>query len=288
MLVKKIYSFWFLVPVVAIYSLFFILPVVVGAGYSFTNWNSMLDTPGFVGFQNYIEILSTSGQYFKSLLITLVFTGVTVVIKSACGLGLAVLLNNRIMGKNALRGIFFLPNTLSPLIIGILFVSILAPSGLLNSVLNFAGLEKIATNWLTNPETVLGATIGVETWRMVGWNMVMFMAGLQVIPKDYYEASSIDGASVLTQFTKITLPLLKPVLMITIVLNTIHGIKVFDLVFALTGGGPGRLTEVLNISVFREFSIGRYGMSTALGIVVFAIAVIFAMLIKNTMTRQED
>ena len=132
---------------------------------------------------------------------------------------------------------------------------------------------------------MLASAIGVEAWRMIGWNMVILLAGLQTIPLDYYEAAALDGASYWMQQIKITLPLLMPALTITTVLNTIHGLKTFDLIFALTGGGPGSLTEVLNIAVFHEFSIGRYGMATALGVVVFAITAAIALLIKNAMLR---
>ena len=195
------------------------------------------------------------------------------------------MLNGRIRSKNVLRGIFFLPNTLSPLIIGIVFVSMLSPAGVVNAFLRLIGLEALARSWLVDPKVVLASTIAVESWRMIGWNMVILLAGLQAIPLDYYEAAALDGASYWGQFLKITVPLLVPSLTITTVLNTIHGLKTFDLIFALTGGGPGSLTEVLNVAVFREFSMGRYGMATALGVVVFAITAIIALLIKNAMLR---
>lgn len=202
-----------------------------------------------------------------------------------CGLGLALLVNSGIRSKSALRGIFFLPQTLSPLIIGIVFISILSPSGVVNAFLRLIGLDGLAKAWLVDPKLVLGSTILVESWRMIGWNMVMLLAGLQAIPLDYYEAAALDGASFWGQFLKISIPLLMPALTITAVLNTIHGLKAFDLIFALTGGGPGSLTEVLNVAVFREFSMGRYGMATALSVVVFVITAMIALAIKNAMMR---
>ena len=284
---NKVYSNWFLIPAVSLYTILFIIPVIIGFTYSFTNWNSMSDAVKFIGLKNYQEIFTLNSPYLYSIIITFVFTFLTIIFKGTLGLGLALLLNSNIKCKNVLRGIFFLPYALSPLIIGIVFISVLSPNGIFNEFLRLIGFDSIAKGWLTTPNTVLGATIGVESWRMIGWNMVIYLAGLQAIPKDYYEASSIDGASAWVQFIKITIPFLMPSLTITTVLNTIHGLKTFDLIFALTGGGPGSLTEVINVSVFREYSLGRYGMSTALGVVVFLITSIIALTMKNVMTGKE-
>ncbi len=280
-----VYTGWFLAPAVALYTILFVVPVVMGLAYSLTNWNSMSDTVKFVGLANFQEIFTPNSPYLKSLYITIVFTLFTIVSKGGIGLALALLVNAKIRSKNALRGVYFLPQTLSPLIIGIVFVSVLSPGGIVNSSLRTLGLDSLTRNWLVDPSWVLASAIGVEAWRMIGWNMVILLAGLQTIPLDYYEAAALDGASYWMQQIKITLPLLIPALTITTVLNTIHGLKTFDLIFALTGGGPGSLTEVLNIAVFHEFSIGRYGMATALGVVVFAITAAIALLIKNAMLR---
>lgn len=282
---SRVYSGWFLVPAVAIYTVLFVVPVVIGLGYSLTNWNSMSDVVRFIGLKNFKEIFALNSPYLKSLSITLVFTFFTIIAKGAIGLGLALMLNGAVRSKNLLRGVFFLPQTLSPLIIGIVFVSILSPSGVVNAFLRLAGLSSLARSWLADPKLVLAATIVVESWRMIGWNMVILLAGMQAIPIDYYEAAALDGASYWGQFFKITIPFLMPSLTITTVLNAIHGLKTFDLIFVLTGGGPGSLTEVLNVAVFHEYSIGRYGMATALGVVVFAITATIAMLIKNAMLR---
>ena len=285
---RKVYSPAFLVPMLILYTALFIVPTLVGFGYSFTNWNSMSDVVKWVGLKNYREIFSPGSNYAQSLITTFWFTLSTVLFKGGLGLALALMLHENIKSKDALRGVFFLPNTLSPLIIGILFASILAPKGVFNDFLRFIGLGRLAKGWLTRPDTALGAVVSVECWRMIGWNMVMLLAGLQSIPKDYFEASSIDGASWWGQFRHITLPCLAPSLTIVTVLNTIHGIKSFDIVFALTGGGPGAVTEVINVLVFREFSMGRYGMSTALGIVLFAVTAVIALFIKRTMSGGEE
>ena len=282
---SKVYTSWFLAPAVILYTVLFVVPVISGLAYSMTNWNSMSDTVKFVGLKNFREIFSVGSPYLKNLSITLIFTVFTLIVKEGCGLGLAVLVNSGIRSKSALRAVFFLPQTLSPLIIGIVFISVLSPGGVVNAFLRVIGLDGLTKAWLVDPKFVLGATILVESWRMIGWNMVILLAGLQAIPLDYYEAAALDGASSWGQFLNITIPLLVPSLTITAVLNTIHGLKTFDLIFALTGGGPGHLTELLNVAVFHEFSMGRYGMATALGVVVFAITATIAVAIKNAMMR---
>ena len=282
---SRVYTGWFLAPAVIIYTVLFVVPVVLGLAYSMTNWNSMSDTVRFVGLKNFREIFSVSSPYLKNLSITLIFTVFTLIVKEGCGLGLALLVNSGIRSKSVLRAVFFLPQTLSPLIIGIVFISVLSPGGVVNAGLRLIGLDGLTRAWLVDPKFVLGATILVESWRMIGWNMVILLAGLQAIPLDYYEAAALDGASFRGQFLHITVPLLVPSLTITAVLNIIHGLKTFDLIFALTGGGPGHLTELLNVAVFREFSMGRYGMATALGVVVFAITATIAVAIKNAMMR---
>ena len=131
---SKVYTGWFLAPALILYTVLFVVPVVVGLAYSLTNWNSMSDVVRFVGLKNFREIFTAGSPYLKNLGITLVFTVFTLIVKEGCGLGLALLLNGAIRSKSALRGVFFLPQTLSPLIIGIVFVSILSPSGVVNAL----------------------------------------------------------------------------------------------------------------------------------------------------------
>jgi raffinose/stachyose/melibiose transport system permease protein len=218
---------------------------------------------------------------------TLAFTSVTVVFKTGLGLALAFLLNTRFPSRNVLRTLFFSTYTLSPLIIGIVFVSILSGHGPLNAILTSLGFESLTHFWLSEPNTALAATMAVEVWRMLGWNMIIFLAGLQMIPKDYYEAAEIDGASRWVQLRRITIPFLMPSIIVAVVLNTIHGLKVFEIVYALTGGGPGSLTEVINTQVFREFADGRYGMSNALAVVVFVLTLAIALGMRRWLSGEE-
>ncbi|MFV0503898.1 MAG: carbohydrate ABC transporter permease [Lachnospirales bacterium] len=286
---KKLYSIKFIIPALVLYTILYSIPTIMGVAISLTDWNMARSEINFIGFQNFINIFtSDSGMYMESVVHTFEFTFITVIFKTLIGLGLALLLNNGLKSRSVFRTIFFLPYALSPLIIGISFISILKPDGPLNTILSIIGLESLTHSWLTESVTALGSTMAVEIWRMAGWNMMILLAGLQMIPAEYYEASSIDGANKWKQFLKITLPFLQSSLMLVIVLNTIHGLRVFDIIYSLTGGGPGGLTEVINTLVFREFGMGRYGMANALNVIIFLITVIIALVMQSLLSGKEN
>ncbi|MDD3339991.1 MAG: sugar ABC transporter permease [Lachnospiraceae bacterium] len=286
---KKLYGIKFIIPALVLYTVLYIIPTIAGMVISLTDWNITRPEIHFIGLQNFVNIFtSRGGQYMASVGHTLEFTFITVILKTLIGLGLALLLNKGLKSRNMFRTIFFLPYALAPLIIGISFVSVLKPEGPFNAILATIGLEGLAHSWLTESATALGSTMAVEVWRMAGWNMMILLAGLQMIPEEYYEASAIDGAGKWKQFCKITLPFLRPSLMLVIVLNTIHGLRVFDIIYSLTGGGPGGLTEVINTLVFREFGMGRYGMANALNVVIFLITVIIALMMQRVLSGKES
>lgn len=285
---KKYYGSKFVIPAFILYTVLYIIPTLAGMIISFTNWNITKDGISFIGLENYINIFqSKGGPYLSSIVHTFEFTIVTVIFKTLLGLGLALLLNKGLKSRYVFRTIFFLPYALAPLIIGITFVSVLKPAGPFNAILTLFGLDSLTHSWLTEASTALGSTMAVEIWRMAGWNMMILLAGLQMIPEEYYEAASIDGASKWMQFWKITLPFLRPSLTTVIVLNTIHGLRVFDIIYALTGGGPGGLTEVINTQVFKEFGLGRYGMANALNVVIFVITVAIALGMQRALRGKE-
>ena len=286
---KKLYGTGFVVPALVLYVVLYMIPTIAGVVISLTDWNVARSEIHFIGLKNYINIFkSVGGTYGQSLVHTLEFTFVTVIGKTILGLGLALLLHRGLKSRNIFRTIFFVPYALAPLIIGISFISILKPNGPFNEILRMIGLGGITHSWLTEKGTALGTTMAVEIWRMAGWNMMILLAGLEMIPEEYYEASSIDGAGPWKQFWSITLPYLRPSLMTVTVLNAIHGLRVFDIIYALTGGGPGGLTEMVNTQVFKEFGMGRYGMANALTVVIFLIMVTIALIIQKALTGRES
>ena len=286
---RKIYPTYFAAGALIIYFVLFFLPGVIGVGYSFTNWSAYSDEVHFVGLENFKTVFSTDDNYMKIIVNTLAFTIITTLLKTVLGLVLAVLLTKNIKFLNMHRGIVFMPSVLSTLIIGMIFKSILDPkTGLLNSFFRAVGLDLLAQKWLVSTELAFGSVMAVDIWRGVGYIMTILIAGILSISKEYYDAASIDGAGPWQKFRFITLPLLIPTLTTTTVLNVIYGLKVFDMVYALTNGGPGKdTTEVLYTAVFKKFGTGQYAVGTALSSVMFIIMIIIGFFMIKIMTRNE-
>jgi raffinose/stachyose/melibiose transport system permease protein len=283
------YPFYFSMGALVLYSLFMVLPGLLGFYLSFTDWNRYSSEIHFTGLQNFALIFSKQ-NYWHSITNTIIFTLVTIVLKTVIGLLLALLLTKGLRRFfDFHRVIIYLPAILPMIVVGIVFRSILHPTtGVLNEFLRAMGLDFLAQRWLTNTDIALYSVILVDTWKGVGFIMVILIAGLQVIPTEYYEAAQIDGASPWDEFWKITLPLLMPTLTVTTVLNLLYGLKVFDIVWVLTNGGPGYATETVYTMVFKEFSKGRYGVSTALSTLLFAIMSICGYWLINAMHPKES
>jgi raffinose/stachyose/melibiose transport system permease protein len=286
---NKTYPFYFTIGALLLYTVLFVLPGIMGIGYSFTDWSAYSDKLNFVGLQNFKTVFSADEDYMKILSNTLLFTVVTTVLKNALGLLMAVLLTKHIKFLNFHRGVIFMPNVLSTLIVGMIFTSILDPAtGLINTFLKSIGLGFLAMPWLTSSQFAFGSVMAVDIWKGLGYIMTILIAGILSISPTYYEAASIDGANSVQSFFKITLPLLLPTLATTTVLNVIYGLKVFDMVYAMTNGGPGKATtEVLYTAVFKMFSNGEYAVGTALSSVMFLFMVIIGFFMIRVMTKNE-
>ena len=287
---KKIYKTYFTFPALFFYILLFMIPVILNFGYSFTNWNAIKmtgETAKFIGLDNYITIFQDP-ELFQVIIRTLLFAAVTTVFKNVIGFLLALALNEGLRTRNILRAVFFLPAMLSPLISGLIFGSIFMKAGFANQLLTAIGLEEMAKAWLTTKSTALGTTMFVEIWRQVGFNMVIYLAGLQLIDKTYYEAAAVDGASKLQQLRYITLPRILPSLIINLLLALSQGLKAFDIVFVLTGGGPNGATELINTLVFDQFGKKLYGMSSAYGVILFIITAIAGLLVLRLRDNSDD
>ena len=273
---RRHYPYVFILAALIPYLVFFIIPSITGIAYSFTDWNSYSTDVNFIGLDNFKTIFSANENYLGYIWNTLIFTGVTIVLKTMLGLFLALLLNEGVKRLSHLyRMMIYLPVVLPTLVVALVFKSILNPAtGLLNESLRSVGLSFLAGDWLVNPSIALFSVISVDTWKGVGYIMVILLAGLQIIPEVYYEAAEVDGASYWSKLIHITLPLLAPAIVIVTVLNVLYGLRVFDIVFALTNGGPGYATEVMSTAIFKSFSHGSYGLGTAFSSILFVILVV--------------
>ena len=286
---KKLYPWYFAAGAALVYFLLCFLPGVLGIGYSFTDWNNFTDEINFVGLTNYKQIFEGNSEYGKYIFNTVVFTIVTTAAKTVVGLALALLLTQKfIKCKNFQRMIIFSPQVMPYLVVGLVFKSMLHPTtGFLNNFLRSIGLDALAKNWLTDLNLVFPTVMTVDTWKGMGYIMVVVIAGLLSIAPEYYEAASIDGASFFQKFRCITLPLLKPVLVNVTVLNVTYGLRVFDMIYSLTNGGPGNATGVINTAVYKEFSKGNLAMGTTLSSVLFFLMLALLYFIIKSMENKE-
>lgn len=286
---NKMYPAYFLIGSLLLFGVLYLLPSILGIGYSFTDWSAYYDEINFLGFNhmfdNYLKAFSDE-KYMGYIGNTLLFTFVTTIVKNVVGLALAVLLTGRIRLLNFHRAVLFIPAVLSALVVGLIFRSVLNPGvGLLNSFLRLLGIE--GPQWLTNPDIAFWSVMAVDIWKGMGYIMTIFIAGLMSISPTYYEAADIDGAGGWQKFRSITLPLLMPTLTVTTVLNVIYGLRVFDIVYALTGGGPGYTTEVLYTGIYKEFGYGRFAMGTTLSTIMFVAMIIIGYFLIRSINRNE-
>jgi raffinose/stachyose/melibiose transport system permease protein len=288
MKLRSRYPYYFVLAALILYVVFFIIPSLSGIAYAFTDWNAYSDEVNFVGLQNFRTIFSPGENYLSYISNTLVFTLITIILKTIFGLALALLLNEGVKRfVNLYRVMIFLPAVLPTLVVALIFRSILNPAtGLLNTFLRGIGLDSAAKPWLVDPHIALYSVIGVDTWKGVGYIMVILLAGLQTIPKEYYEAAEVDGANAWSRLRHITLPLLMPAIVVVTVLNVLYGLRVFDIVYALTNGGPGYATEVLSTDIFKAFSQGQYGLGTAVSSILFVILIVAGYFVIRLLERE--
>jgi raffinose/stachyose/melibiose transport system permease protein len=287
---KKIYPQWFVIIPLIIYAMFFLFPSLLGVFYSFTDWSSRTALNGlhFVGLDNYIEIFTSNKNYGSGIFNTFRFTIISNVVKLIPAFFIAVMLKGGLKGKGAYRTILYLPSILPFVIIGLVFKSIFNyNTGLLNTALEAIGLGFLKQKWLSDLGVVWTSIFGVDAWRGIGYVMTIFLAGLNSIPQDYYEAAEIDGANFWHKLRYVTLPMMKGSIMINLVFGVTYGLKVFDIIYVLTNGGPGHATEVITTYAFQLYSNGQYGMSTALNSILLVITAIIGIFIVKFMSRKE-
>ena len=255
---------------------------------SFTNWNiKRISEPKFVAFKNFGRLFRDD-YFLLALKNTILFAVITTLGIVILGLLLALLLNSAIKGKTFLRTCFYLPAVLSLIVVGIMFKAVFKlDGGILNQILTAVGLENLVRDWLGDGKTAMWAIIFVQIWKWSGFAMTIYLAGLQGISKDYYEAATIDGAGTWQKFKNITLPLLAPAFTVVITMNTIGGFKVFEQVYVMTNGGPGNATQVLNTYIYKEFSKGTLGRSSAASLLLFLMISVVAILVNRALTKRE-
>lgn len=259
---------------------FLILPVVLAFVISLFHWD-LLGTRQFVGLENYASLLG-GGALTNSLLVTAIFTLISVPVSLAVGLALATQLVRALPGSAIVRMIVVIPWVCAPLALGVVWKWIFQPSvGALNQILG------VRIEWLTDPQLALPAVAFVAIWQNVGYISLFFQAGLGKIPTSIYEAARLDGAGSWQQMWHMTIPLLRPTTFFLAVTQVVASFQVFDMVFALTGGGPQRRTEVIASLIYNEaFVASRLGRASAVAVVLFVILVIITLIQQRYFSRR--
>lgn len=264
---KSPYPLWFFIPAAIIYGVLFLFPTISSLWFSLTRWD--LSTAEFIGLENFQQFFSEP-FLVKGLVNTLIYAVTTSGLKTVCGLMLAVLLTSNIFARGFLRTLVFFPVLVSTIGIGITFTVMMHPTkGIINVTLETLGIP--GPGWLTNPALALFSVALVDVWKGVGLATLIFIAGLAAISPDYYEAARIDGATRLQQFSRITLPLVRPATVIVVTLSLIGGLRSFDLIWAMTRGGPGFSSDVIASVIYKQYQAGFYGLSTAGNVILFAL-----------------
>jgi raffinose/stachyose/melibiose transport system permease protein len=264
-----------------------LVPIFQGAYYSVFDWNGLEPITDFVGLQNYRDALADP-VFLGSLRHVMVILLLSLAVQLPFALGLAVLLNQRIRGRAALRLLFFLPYVLSEVITAVVFRLLLQPDGLLDRTLETVGLGAFTRLWLADPDVVLFTVFVVVSWKYFGFHMILYLAGLQQIPRELHEAAALDGASHAQAFRHVTLPLLGPTIRISVFLSIIGSLQLFDMVWVLTGGGPVNASNTMAVYMIdRGFERSQFGYGSAVAVIVFLIAFVFALAYQRFALRRD-
>ena len=273
-------------PAALLFGFFFLWPFVSGFWLSLHRWDGF-SAPVFNSGGNYLRLLRDP-LFLKALGNNLIFVAAILVLKNGLGLGLAMLLDRAIVGRAFIRAAVFVPVTLSFVATGLLWSWIYNPVfGLLNAFLDLVGLSSLKMSWLGDADIALYSVIAVDVWKWLGFHAVIYLAGLQTLPRELYDAAAMDGANAPRRFLYITLPLMLPVIFI----NTILGlsgafVRNFDIVYVLTQGGPNHATEVvMTLMMKTAFQDGAMGYASAMGYALFLIVGLFSVVLLALMRR---
>lgn len=271
----------FVLPAFAFYALFVLVPAFGGFYYSLTDWNALNQTHNFVGLNNYIEAFTDDPYFIKSIWFTLKFVLYMVILQNVLALFLALLIESRKRAKTWFRTILFMPNMISMIIAGFMWLFIFTRV--------LPQIEFLNRTWIGDPRLSFFAILIVSLWAGVGYLMVIYIAAIQSIPGHLIEAALIDGAKRMAMLRYVKLPMILPAVTIGLFLSLNSSFKVFEVVYALTGGGPGRATQVIALNIFEEaFNMSnRFGYASAKAIILFFIVALITFIQLKIMKNRE-
>jgi multiple sugar transport system permease protein len=289
---RQLWAYAFVVPQLLLVAGFTLYPIVMTHVYSFYDWQGIGPLETFVGWRNYLQVIRDD-LFWNAFQKSFIFMAGTVAIQLPLALLIAMLLNSkRLYGRNIYRTLFFIPVVTTSAVIGIVMRSIFAThNGLVNNGLLLLNLIDRPIRWLSQGDTAMLALILVASWKWLGIKMIMWLAGLQSLPQELYDAAKVDGANYFQTFRYITLPLLVPVGIVVLLFSIVDALTAFDLIFTMTEGGPGFATEFMELYIYRyaftSFAGGlpQLGYASAagvfFGVTVFGISLVLSLLARR-------
>ena len=273
-------------PAIILVTIMIYIPFVMSGYYSFTEWNGIAKQPTFIGFDNFIALFQGNSSFLSALIFTGKYTILFMILANVFALALAVVLVKKLRTANLLRGIFFVPYIMSMTIVGFIWKFIFSQG--FEKLFEMSGIGFLNLSWLGDPNLAFYAVVFVGVWQSVGFYMVLYIAGLQAIPGDVLEAAIVDGANGRAKFFKITLPLLTPSITTCVFMSLTNSLKVFDIILALTKGGPGGATYSVTLDIYREaFQNNNYGVGSAKSLVFFMIILVLTQLVLKVFRNRE-
>jgi raffinose/stachyose/melibiose transport system permease protein len=278
---------WFAVPALAFYAFVVLVPSAQGSWFAFTDWDGISPVREFVGLDQFRRLWEDDAAR-DAVLNTVLLAAAVTVVQNAVGLLLALGVNSRIKSRNVLRVFFFAPAVITPVVTAYLWKYLYAPQGAINELLGAVGLDGLRQDWLGDPDLALWSVAGVVVWQFAGYSMVIFLAGLQSIPGEVYEAAAVDGAGPVRRFWYVVRPMLAPAITINLMLSVVGGLKLFDQVWVMTQGGPAGATETLSTVIYKQaFQFNSYGYSIAMAVVLTVFVIVVSGFQYRFLSRQE-
>ncbi|WP_415926770.1 carbohydrate ABC transporter permease [Devosia rhizosphaerae] len=280
---RSAYPGWFYLPAAIIYAALFLAPTFASLYFSLTRW-TLFDSV-FIGFDNFAQFFREP-FLVQGLLNTLTYALISSGLKVVLGMALAIMLTSQIVARGYLRSVIFFPVLVSTVGVGITFTVLMHPTqGMINETLAMLGIA--GPGWLVDPKLALISVALVDVWKGVGLATVIYIAGVVAIPKDYYEAARIDGATKWQNFLYVTLPLMRPATATVITLSFIGGLRTFDLIWAMTKGGPGFASDTIASVIYKQYQAGFYGLSTAGNVVLFILIAVLVVPLTMLLNRKQ-
>lgn len=284
-MLRKLTPYLFVAPLIAFIAVFTYVPIVSSVNLSFREWDFLTPTMPFVGFDNYRELLGKN-DFWASLRVTAVFAAISVPLRLVLALFIASYLTREALVSRLLRGALFLPYVTSTVSIAVVFSWVFSTDyGMANAALRLVGIAKVP--WLQDPTLALWVLIFVNTWKQLGYDVVIYIAGLQAIPQELYDAAAVDGGRPWHVFRRVTMPLIMPTTYFLLVISVIEAFQVFTIVNVMTRGGPAGATDLLVNQLYRiGFVLFDIGQGSALAVILFVLLVGLALIKSRVLGRR--